>query len=259
MGEHAVNDAILYEKRGAIALITINRPAQRNAINGAVRAGLFEAWQRLEEDSATRVAILTGAGDKAFCAGMDLKEIVDVGLGVPPPGFFPVLGDNVHLTKPVIAAVNGVAYAGGWLFAQMCDLCVAAEHATFAITEAKVGRGVPWATPLIHMLPQRVMMELLLTGDPMGAKRACELGYVNAVVPASNLLEAAFAMAEKIVANAPLSVQAARELVYLSTEMGRSASLRAATPLFDRVYRSEDAQEGPRAFREKRAAQWKAR
>ena len=254
-----MNDAILYETRGAVALVTINRPAQRNAIDSAVRAGLFEIWQRIEDDAAIRVAILTGAGDQAFCAGMDLKEAAAAGLGVPPPGFLPVLGDNVRVTKPVIAAVNGVAYAGGWLFAQMCDLCVAAEHATFAVTEVKVGRGVAWATPLIHMLPQRVMMELLLTGEPMTAQRACELGYVNAVVPAPNLLDSALALAAKIVANAPLSVQAARELVYLSTEMGRSASLRAAVPLFDRVYRSEDAQEGPRAFREKRPAQWKAR
>ncbi|MEO7010297.1 MAG: enoyl-CoA hydratase-related protein, partial [Caldimonas sp.] len=148
-----MNDAILYETRGAVALVTINRPAQRNAIDSAVRAGLFEAWQRIEDDAAIRVAILTGAGDKTFCAGMDLKEAAATGLGVPPPGFLPVLGDNVRITKPVIAAVNGVAYAGGWLFAQMCDLCIAAEHATFAVTEVKVGRGVAWATPLIHMLP----------------------------------------------------------------------------------------------------------
>lgn len=254
-----MSEAILFEVQDAVAVITINRPEQRNAINGAVRAGLFDAWQRLEEDDALRVGILTAAGDKAFCAGMDLKEMAAGGIGVVPKNFIPILGDNVHVSKPVIAAVNGAAFAGGWLFAQMCDLCIAADHASFGITEAKVGRGMPWAAPLVHMLPQRVLMELMLTGEPMSAKRACELGYVNAVVPSAELMDSALAMARKIAANAPLTVQAAREVVYLSSEMGRSAALRAATHVFDRVYRSEDAQEGPRAFAEKRRPQWRNR
>jgi enoyl-CoA hydratase/carnithine racemase len=165
----------------------------------------------------------------------------------------------MHVTKPVIAAVNGLAYAGGWLFAQMCDLCIAADHAVFGITEAKVGRGMPWAAPLIHMLPQRVMMELLLTGQPLSAQRAYELGYVNAVVPLDQLKPRAMEMARTIAANAPLTVKAARELVYLSTEMGRSAGLRAAQHLFESVYLSEDAQEGPRAFAEKRPPKWQGR
>lgn len=254
-----MNQSILYETDGQVVTVTINRPEQRNSINSEVREGLRAAFERFENDTDVRVMILTGTGDKAFCAGMDLKEAAGTGLGVPPRGFFPVIGDNIHLTKPTIAAVNGVAYAGGWLFAQMCDLCVAAEHATFAITEAKVGRGMPWATPLVQMLPQRIMMELLLTGDPMGAKRAMELGFINQVVPAAELMATARAMAAKIAANAPLTVQAARELVYLSAEMGRSAALRAATHLFESVYRSEDAQEGPQAFKEKRPPRWKGR
>jgi len=254
-----MSESILYASDGPVVTVTINRPDQRNSINREVREGIAAAFGRFESDSAARVLILTGAGDKAFCAGMDLKEAALTGLGVPPPGFLPMIGDNINVTKPTIAAVNGAAYAGGWLFAQMCDLCIAAEHATFAITEAKVGRGMPWAVPLIHMLPQRVLMELLLTGEPMGAKRAYELGYVNAVVPAPRLLGSARAMALKIADNAPLTVRAARELVYLSGEMGRSAGLKAATHLFDHVYRSEDAQEGPRAFREKRPAQWRNR
>ena len=158
---------ILYESRGAVVVITINRPEQRNAISSGVRNGLRAAFERFEADEAAQVAILTGSGDKAFCAGMDLKEAADTMLGVPPRDFLPVIGDSVNVTKPVIAAVNGVAYAGGWLLVQMCDLCVAAEHATFAITEGKVGRGMPWAAPLGHIIPQRVMMELLLTGDPI--------------------------------------------------------------------------------------------
>lgn len=254
-----MSDDILYDSRGAVVVITINRPEQRNAISSGVRNGLRQAFERFEADEAAQVAILTGSGDKAFCAGMDLKEAADTMLGVPPRDFLPVIGDTIHVTKPVIAAVNGVAYAGGWLLVQMCDLCVAAEHATFAITEGKVGRGMPWAAPLGHIIPQRVMMELLLTGDPIDARRGYEIGFVNKVVPAGELMSAAMAMAEKIAANAPLTVRAARELVYLSTEMGRSAALRAGHHLFDRVYRSEDAQEGPRAFKEKRKPQWRGR
>ena len=170
-----------------------------------------------------------------------------------------MLGDAIQVTKPVIAAVNGLAYAGGWLFAQMCDLCIAADHAVFGITEAKVGRGMPWAAPLTRMLPQRIVMELLLTGQPLTAQRAYELGYVNAVVPLAELRAKAMEMARTIAANAPLTVKAARELVYLSSEMGRSAGLRAAHHLFESVYLSEDAQEGPRAFAEKRPPKWTGR
>ena len=254
-----MSDEILYDRRGDVVVITINRPEQRNAISKAVRLGLRAAFERFEADETALVAILTGSGDKAFCAGMDLKEAAETMLGVPPRDFLPVIGDTVHVTKPVIAAVNGVAYAGGWLLTQMCDLCIAAEHATFAITEGKVGRGMPWAAPLGYIIPQRVMMELLLTGDPISARRAYEIGFVNQVVPAAELMPAALAMAEKIVGNAPLTVRAARELVYLSTEMGRSAALRAGHHVFERVYRSEDAQEGPRAFKEKRKPQWRGR
>lgn len=252
-------DAILYAADGPVATVTINRPAQRNAINREVREGLAAALARFEQDPAARVLILTGAGDRAFCAGMDLKEAAATGLGVPPRGFLPVIGDNLHVTKPTIAAVNGVAYAGGWLFAQMCDLCIASDTAVFAITEAKVGRGMPWAVPLARMLPQRIVMEMLMTGDPMTATRLRDLGYVNKVVPAASLMEEARAMANRIAANAPLTVDAARELVLLAGEMGRSAAMRAAMHVFDRVYRSEDAREGPRAYNEKRAPQWKGR
>ena len=232
-------------------------PAQCH--QSGIRHGLADAWRRFEQDEALKVAILTGSGEKAFCAGMDLKEAAATGLRVPPRDFHPVLGDNVHVSKPVIAAVNGVAYAGGWLFAQMCDLCVASENAPFAITEPKVGRGVPWATPLIHMLPSAIVMELLLTGRPLSARRALELGYVNAVVPPDGCAPRRIELAETIVRNAPLTVRAARELVYMSTEMGRSAALRAGRALFEPVYLSEDAQEGPRAFAEKRPPNWKGR
>lgn len=255
-----LTDEICYEVvDGGVAVITINRPQQRNAINRGVGDGLRQAWRRIDGDADVRVAILTGSGDKAFCAGMDLKDAAALQLRVPPRDLLPVLGDNEQVSKPVIAAVNGVALAGGFLFAQMCDLCIAAEHAQFGITEAKVGRGMPWAAPLARMLPQRVMMELLLTGAPMSAQRALALGFVNDVVPLDQLMPRALAMARAIAANAPLTVKAARELVYLAGEMGRSAGLRAARHLFEPVYLSDDAQEGPRAFTEKRAPRWTGR
>ncbi len=252
-----MEDAVIYEAEGAIGLITINRPDRRNALSQAVREGLREAWRRFEADDALKVAILTGAGERAFCAGMDLKEASDTALRIPPYGFVPTLGDDIRVSKPTIAAVNGVAMAGGWLLAQMCDLCVAADTAVFGITEAKVGRGTPWAAPLVHMLPQRVCMELLLTGESLSAQRLYELGYVNQVVPQADLLPTARKLAERIAGNAPLTVRACRQLVYQSTEMGRTAALAAGHRLFDSVYLSSDAQEGPRAFAEKRTPVWR--
>ena len=255
-----MSDAVLFEARDdGIALITLNRPETRNALTLEIREGLFAAWERFERDPALRVAILTGAGDKAFCAGGDLKEMVDRGLQVPPRDMFPVPGDSIELTKPTIAAVNGVAFAGGWMIAQACDLCVASTAARFAITEVKVGRGSPWAAPLIHMIPQRIMMEIILTGKPITAQRAYEIGLVNRLAEPANLIACAMELAAEILDGAPLSVQAGRETVMLSTEMGRSAALQAARDASDTMYRSEDAQEGPRAFAEKRRPEWKGR
>ena len=253
-----MNDAVLFDARSdGIAVITLNRPDARNALGKDIRAGLFAAWERFEGDPALRVAILTGAGDKAFCAGGDLKEMTELKLTVPPRDMFPVPGDNIELSKPTIAAVNGVAFAGGWMIAQACDLCVASSRAQFAVTEVKVGRSSPWAAPLIHMIPQRIMMEILLTGKPISAQRAYEIGLVNRLAEPDELLPAALALAANILEGAPLSVRAARETVMLSTEMGRSAALRAARHAAEFTYRSDDAQEGPLAFAQKRRPQWK--
>lgn len=249
-------DAVLFDARDdGIAVITLNRPATRNCLSADVRAGLFAAWERFERDTSLGIAILTGAGP-AFCAGGDLKEMVATGMRVPPRDMFPVPYDTVELSKPTIAAVHGMAYAGGWMIAQACDLCVASETASFAITEVKVGRSSPWAAPLIHMVPQRIMMEILLTGKPITAARAYEVGLVNRLVPPASLMSEAVSLAQDVLAGAPLSVRAARETVMLSTEMGRSAALRAARAASETCYESDDAQEGPRAFAEKRAPRW---
>ncbi|GIX30154.1 MAG: enoyl-CoA hydratase [Porticoccaceae bacterium] len=255
-----MSDAVLFEARpDGIAVITINRPESRNCLSAEVRAGLFAAWERFERDEALRIAILTGAGDKAFCAGGDLKEMVEKELKIPPRDMFPVPYDNIELSKPTIAAVNGVAYAGGFMIAQACDLCVASTTAKFAITEVKVGRGSPWAAPLIHMIPQRIFMEIVLTGKPISAQRAYEIGLVNRLAEPERLMDVAVELAHEILDGAPLSVQAARETVMLATEMGRSAALKAARAAHEKVYLSEDAQEGPRAFAEKRKPRWRGR
>jgi enoyl-CoA hydratase len=255
-----MSDAVLFDARDdGIAIITLNRPEARNALGKDIRAGLFAAWDRFERDPALRVAILTGAGDKAFCAGGDLKEMTETRMKVPPRDMFPVPGDNIELSKPTIAAVNGVAFAGGWMIAQACDLCVASVRAQFAVTEVKVGRSSPWAVPLIHMIPQRIMMEILLTGKPISAERAYDIGLVNRLATPDALMDVALALAAEILDGAPLSVRAARETVLIATETGRSAALKAARHASEYCYNSEDAQEGPKAFAEKRRPQWRGR
>jgi enoyl-CoA hydratase len=255
-----MSDAVLYAVGAdGIAIITINRPEQRNCLSKEVRAGLFAAWDQFEHDASARIAILTGSGDQAFCAGGDLKEMVETGLKVPPRDMFPVPYETIRLSKPTIAAVNGVAFAGGWMIAQGCDLCVASTAAKFAITEVKVGRGSPWAAPLIHMIPQRIFMEIVLTGKPITATRAYEIGLINRLAEPGVLMETALELAREVIDGAPLSVAAARATVMLATEMGRADALNAAWAAHETAYNSNDAQEGPRAFAEKRKPKWSGR
>src|ERR1700685_1613781 len=176
-----MSDAVRYEVADGVAWLTINRADARNALSKAVRDGLWDGVRRFNADDDAKVLVLTGAGTKAFCAGGDLKEMADDALAVPPPDFLPQFGRYHEGAKPTIAAVNGVALAGGFLLAQMCDLCVAAASARFAITEVKVGRGAPWSTPLPWLIPPRVAMEILLTGDLIDADRAERIGLVNRV------------------------------------------------------------------------------
>ena len=252
-----MSTAISYALDGPVAWLTINRPEARNALNREVREGLFDGFRRFSADAAARVLVLTGAGDRAFCAGGDLKEMAADALQVPPPDFLPQLGRNIDVDKPVIAAVNGVAYAGGFLLAQNCDLVVAADTATFAITEVKVGRGAPWAAPLPWLIPPRAAMQLLLTGDPIDAARAHQLGLVNEVVPLSGLRAAAQSLGERIAANAPRSVLAGKRTVRLMADLPLADAYRRAEEIWAPVYRSQDAQEGPRAFTERRRPVWR--
>ncbi|HET9877415.1 MAG TPA: enoyl-CoA hydratase-related protein [Mycobacterium sp.] len=248
-----------YRVDSAIATLTIDDQPHRNALSRAIRTGLFDALARAEADTDVSVAILTGAGERAFCAGANLKEMAAEGISVPPPTYMPIVRRTVPFSKLLIAAVNGVAFGGGFLLAQMADLVVAADHAQFGMPEAKVGRGAPWSAPLSQMIPRRVWLQLLVTGEPIDAARAYQIGLVNEVVPAAQLMATANALAARIRDNAPLTVQASLQMVGLTAEMGVTAACDVADRLFEKVYRSADAIEGPAAFREGRQPNWQGR
>lgn len=252
-------EAVRYEVADGVAWLTIDRPEQRNALSKDVRDGLWDGARRFNEDDAAGVLVLTGSGDRAFCAGGDLKEMAQTSLQIPPDDFLPHFGRNIDVPKVTIAAVNGVAFAGGFLLAQMCDLVIAADTARFAITEAKVGRGTPWAVPLPWLVPPRVAMELLVTGEPIDAARAFAVGLVNRIVPFVDLHDAAAQLARTILANAPLSVRAAKRTVHLASSLRAAEAYAEADRIWAPVYSSADAQEGPAAFRDKRVPRWTGR
>ena len=260
--------AVLTERRGHILIVTINRPEARNAVNAAVHVGIGTALEEAEGDPDIRAVIVTGAGDKSFCAGADLVAL-SRGESLAPDdaaqqawGFG---GFAAHpISKPVIGAVNGFAFGGGCELALMCDLVVAADHAQFALPEVKVGlfAAAGGAFRIVRQLPPKLAMEHLLTGDPFDAATALRHGFANRVVPLDDLMPTALALAERIAANAPLSVQASKR-VALDIMDGAiapdAAHWAANTRERKMLMASEDAREGPRAFAEKRKPVWKAR
>ncbi|MDN2495229.1 MULTISPECIES: enoyl-CoA hydratase/isomerase family protein [Nocardia] len=254
-----MRDEVHYEIDDGVAWLTINRPHARNSLSKAVRHGLFEGVRRFNADDGAKVLVLTGAGDKAFCAGGDLKEMSEEKLTIPPVDYVPQFGRNIEVLKPTIAAVNGAAFAGGFLLAQTCDLCIASTTATFAISEVKVGRGSPWAAPLPQMIPRRVAMEIVLTGAPITAERAYQIGFVNQLAEPDQLRERAQALAQQIVANAPLSVLAGKQTMALTAEYPLRDAFDRAEKIWAPVYSSEDAQEGMLSFAEKRAPRWQGK
>jgi len=254
-------DEILYEVTAGVGLLTINRPEARNALNKAARDAFREASEAFANDDAVNVLIVTGAGDKAFCAGADLKEMAGTQMRIPPKDLFVEYNRSTSLVtdKPIIAAVNGHAFAGGFRIAQMVDLVISSDHATYAISEPKVGRGAPWANPLAWIVGPRIALELLTTAAPLSAQRMYDLGFVNKVVPHADLMDEAMKMARQIADNAPLSVRAGKRMVYQSADLGWEEGLDAADKLWEHVYLSEDGLEGPRAFAEKRKPVWQGR
>jgi E-phenylitaconyl-CoA hydratase len=240
-----------------IALITINRPAKRNAFDAEHYLALSQAWQRVRDDAAIRVAVITGAGDKAFSAGADLKSYI--GRPVPMADFWltqkdQLLNRGLEIWKPVIAAVNGHCLAGGMTLLLATDIRVTVPHAHFSLAEVK--RGIIAANGgtqrIMAQLPHAIAMELLLTGDDIDAATAERWGLVNRIVPQDQLLPAAFDYARRIAANAPLAVQAAKELALRAPELGLAAGLRMEQFTNKMLMATADSKEGALAFAEKR-------
>jgi enoyl-CoA hydratase len=243
---------------GAVVTLTLNRPEKRNALDSELRQALRSAFDAYDEREDLRCAVLTGTGS-AFCAGADLAEMSRDAMAIPPAEMNLLLGSEGSVAKPVIAAVNGFALAGGFRLAMDCDIVLAASTAQFGVTEVRRGRGAPWSVPLKDMISSRHFMELLLTGQLIDAQRAAQIGLINRAVSPSALLSEAIKMARAIAENAPLSVIASKRLVRLCADWGLSDALGKGEELFNHVYMSEDALEGPRAFAEKRQPVWKNR
>jgi enoyl-CoA hydratase/carnithine racemase len=255
--------AVLYDKEDQIVTITLNRPEALNSINRQLKQELNQAITTFDRDDGARVAIITGAG-RAFCAGRDLKErAADNAAGLQARATDSMGAESLelfeHTWKPLIAAINGYAMAGGWAIAQMCDLRLAAEDATMGITEARWSLLPPFAAALPKLIPMAAALELVLTAKPITAQRAYEIGFVNKVVPKERLLEEAKALARQIVDNAPLSIRFFKELAYRGLDMSEPALAALTRHLYDQLLRSEDSKEGPRAFAEKRRPQWQGR
>jgi len=254
--------AVERERRGHVEILTINRPEARNAVNGDVSLGLSKALDELEGDDSCWVVVLTGAGEKAFSAGMDLKAFAS-GEGASimgaPGGFAGIVQRS--FPKPIIAAVNGAALAGGCEIMLACDLAVAADHATFGIPEVKRGllAGAGGLLRLPKRLPLAVALELALTGEPVDAGRALALGLVNRVVPAARLMDEALALAEVIAANAPLAVRWTKKVIVGASSVGDAEGWALNNEAVGVVFSSADAMEGPVAFAEKRAPRWQGK
>ncbi|HEY7931702.1 MAG TPA: crotonase/enoyl-CoA hydratase family protein [Acidimicrobiales bacterium] len=250
-------DEILRERRGHVEILTINRPEARNAINRATAIALSDALDEAEANDDVWVVVLTGAGDKAFSAGMDLKAFAQGEFPATDQGFGGIT--NRVFAKPLIAAANGAALAGGFEMLISCDLVVAAEHAIFGIPEAQRGlvAGAGGLIRLAKLIPRAVAYEMALTADPISATRAYELGLVNRVVPGEQVLNEAVALAERISRNAPLAVRTSKELMRRSLEMSEDEAWAMNNEAFARIGRSADALEGAIAFAEKRSPQWK--
>ncbi|WP_067650757.1 crotonase/enoyl-CoA hydratase family protein [Nocardia harenae] len=262
----ATEAAALVERKGNVLLVTINRPEARNAVNAAVSAAVGGALAEAEADPEIRVVVLTGAGDKSFCAGADLKAIArGEPLFAPGNEHWGFAGFVRHvISKPTIVAVNGTALGGGTELALAADLIVAAESATFGVPEVKRGllAGAGGVFRLPAQIPQRLAMEMILTGDPISAATAREYGLINQVVPDGTVVEAALALAERIAVNAPLSVQASKRIalgIHSGERLAENDRWGHSEYEWNELMTSEDAKEGPRAFAEKRPPVWQAR
>ena len=252
------------ERDGRIAILTIRRPEARNALHMAAHAEMDCAWRRFEEDDDAWVAILTGEGDKAFCAGSDLKQGQAERSPQPywltfKPGGFGGLTERFGMVKPVIAAVNGFALGGGCELAMACDIVVAVQNARFGLPEPRVGFTASdgGIHRIVRQLPLKIAMGMLLTGTTMSADEAHRWGLVNEVVPAQDLLTAARRWADAILECAPLSVRASKQAALAGLGLPLADAMNRRYEYMLRQASSQDSREGPLAFAEKRKPVWK--
>jgi len=259
---------LIYEKRDGVAYLTLNRPDRRNAFSPESIVRLAEAWIDYRDDDSMRVAILTGAGDKAFCAGGDLGRLLPLFTGAKQPDDEwddKLMGNLAHymstallrpfeLYKPIIAAINGYALAGGSELLQATDIRIASTNASFGLTETQRGL-VPGGGSMVRLprqIPYCKAMEILMTGDAMSAEEAHRIGFVNEVVEPDQLMPRALEFAERLKKNGPIAVAAVKEAVLRTSGISLAAAFEVESEISARVTRSEDAREGPRAFMEKR-------
>ncbi len=258
------SDELLFAVADGIATITINRPQHRNAMNIAVANGLTEIWEDIDNSSEVRVVILTSADCGTFCAGLDLKEAArkkaETGADILTFMKDPFQNRMRRVRVPIIAAMTGHLMAGGMMFSLNCDLRVGLAGTKIGITESKIGRGSPWGMPLLWMLPQPLLMEMVLTGDLYPIERFHELGFINYLEADADRVRArAMELARTIRDNAPLSVTCGKEAILTAMSADRDAGFELAWRIYRPAYASADAQEGPRAFAEKRKPQWTGR
>lgn len=252
---------VLTELKDGVLIVTINRNERRNAIDAETSAAMEEILNNAEKNSEVRVIILTGAGERSFCAGEDLAAFDEAGecQTIMAHGFAGMT-ERVS-SKPIICAANGTAVAGGLEIALACDLIVAAEHARFGLSEVKVGL-LATSGGLIRLsrdIPRKIAMEMCLTGTLISAERAREAGLVNYVVPAEQVLDKALELAHTIAANAPISLKLTKELFHVSPQISIEDAQRFCNRCWDYVEKTEDAKEGPQAFLEKRKPEWRGR
>lgn len=250
--------AVETEQRGGVGIITLNRPEARNAVNGDLAQGVESALDAFEADGRVQAVIVTGAGP-TFCAGADLK-LIAAGRGAEMATERGNFAGMIRrdFPKPLIAAVNGPALAGGFEIMLACDLVIAADHATFGLPEAK--RGLFAAAGGLIRLPRRIPLaiatEIAITGEPIDARRAYELGLVNRVVPAERVMEEACALADRIAANGPLAVRNSLKMVREAGGLSEEEAWPRSFSLAMEVFASPDSIEGATAFAEKRAPRW---
>lgn len=255
-------DGLIYSKvedRGRIRIVTLNRPEVANALNSEASYELEKVWDDFAGNDDLWVGIVTGAGERAFSAGNDLKAQA-AGKRLPrSPNGFAGLAMRCNLTKPVIAAVNGLAVGGGFELALACDLIIASENAYFGLPEGRVGMMASGGgvQRLPRVIPQKEALGIILTGRRVTAEEGKKLGFVNEVAPVGKALDAAMVWANQILELAPIAVRAAKEAAYASQDMSLEDSIRTTFPIHGTLNATQDYIEGPKAFSEKRKPVWK--